>query len=464
MKKIKKIFSVLLTLAMVLGMSMTSFAAPEATAKITVKNLTANDKTTLKLYQVVKFNDATSSWEVTDWVKAALQQDNKLVDLTTKPAKIDYAKLAEKYLPANPDQKKENVDATSCDFENLEVGAYLITAGGDTTSYTVMGAGTYDYDSDSNLIKPVSKEINAKGEKYTVTKTLKNTEQKFVIKGETVKFDINTVFPSYADENTNRTFSITDTPSGMKVTAVKVYVNGTEVTEGENDAYTVSELGVKDKAVTVTFTQDFIGNKNDHATQNVRVEVTAVVTSNDGSYSNKATSNYDSDPSEVKGVSGSIEITKTTDEENVEKRKPLTGAKFSITKAGESEALSFVELAEGEYTLYTEDTDIPEDKTAVTEVTVGSNGKVLVKGLGAGTYEITETLAPEGYSINNKIPDATIEAADEPVKVEVSVPDSKLSALPGTGGIGTTIFTIGGCLIMIIAAALFFASRKKQQH
>lgn len=41
------------------------------------------------------------------------------------------------------------------------------------------------------------------------------------------------------------------------------------------------------------------------------------------------------------------------------------------------------------------------------------------------------------------------------------IPNTKMSALPSTGGIGTTIFTIGGCLIMIVAAGLFFASRKK---
>ena len=84
MKKMKKLFAMLLTLAMVFGMSMTSFAAPESTAKITVKNLTKNDKTTLKLYQVVKFNDATSSWEVTDWVKEALKDDPSLVDLNNE--------------------------------------------------------------------------------------------------------------------------------------------------------------------------------------------------------------------------------------------------------------------------------------------------------------------------------------------------------------------------------------------
>lgn len=42
-----------------------------------------------------------------------------------------------------------------------------------------------------------------------------------------------------------------------------------------------------------------------------------------------------------------------------------------------------------------------------------------------------------------------------------AITNTKLSSLPSTGGIGTTIFTIGGCAIMIIAAALFFASRRK---
>lgn len=39
--------------------------------------------------------------------------------------------------------------------------------------------------------------------------------------------------------------------------------------------------------------------------------------------------------------------------------------------------------------------------------------------------------------------------------------NTTLSELPSTGGIGTTIFTIAGCVIMIAAVALFFASRRK---
>ena len=42
-----------------------------------------------------------------------------------------------------------------------------------------------------------------------------------------------------------------------------------------------------------------------------------------------------------------------------------------------------------------------------------------------------------------------------------AIPNTKLSTLPGTGGMGTTIFTIGGIVIMITAAGLFFANRRK---
>ena len=48
-------------------------------------------------------------------------------------------------------------------------------------------------------------------------------------------------------------------------------------------------------------------------------------------------------------------------------------------------------------------------------------------------------------------------------KGEVSFTDTKVGALPETGGIGTTIFTVGGCAIMVAAAALFFMNKKKHE-
>ncbi len=43
------------------------------------------------------------------------------------------------------------------------------------------------------------------------------------------------------------------------------------------------------------------------------------------------------------------------------------------------------------------------------------------------------------------------------------IKNTKLASLPSTGGVGTTIFTIGGCAIMIVAAGLFFATRRKAE-
>ena len=132
------------------------------------------------------------------------------------------------------------------------------------------------------------------------------------------------------------------------------------------------------------------------------------------------------------------------------------------------------------------------------------NGYLSFTGLDAGTYTLQETKAPEGYSLNDtKIPveitatynedgtlnsytikvnnentstyTATYDANEKGKVTDINctpghgdgpsdtheIKNTKLSSLPSTGGIGTTIFTIGGCLIMVVAAGLFFASRRK---
>lgn len=58
---------------------------------------------------------------------------------------------------------------------------------------------------------------------------------------------------------------------------------------------------------------------------------------------------------------------------------------------------------------------------------------------------------------------AADEATEDTTTEDVST-ENTISALPSTGGIGTTIFTIAGCVIMIAAAGLFFASRKKSDN
>ena len=132
----------------------------------------------------------------------------------------------------------------------------------------------------------------------------------------------------------------------------------------------------------------------------------------------------------------------------------------------------------------------------VYEETTDENGQLIFEGLDAGEYTLKETKAPAGYSLSNitypvvitptynedgQLTNLEIKINNESVmnfsatyesgsikKIVVAgdnnvtkIPNTKLSSLPSTGGIGTTIFTIGGCAIMILAAALYFASRRK---
>ena len=139
------------------------------------------------------------------------------------------------------------------------------------------------------------------------------------------------------------------------------------------------------------------------------------------------------------------------------------------------------------------------------------DGYLKFTGLDAGEYTLQETKAPEGYSLNPVEIPVNIEAEyntdgtlktykitvdgtviendgkkvsiytaeykkdDTTGEMEIDpnkkpnhensntqeIPNTKIIGLPSTGGIGTTIFTVGGCAIMIIAAGLYFATRRK---
>ena len=127
----------------------------------------------------------------------------------------------------------------------------------------------------------------------------------------------------------------------------------------------------------------------------------------------------------------------------------------------------------------------------------GEDGGLTFNGLDAGTYTLVETAAPEGFTIdktehtvviaatynedgtlntytitidrkNTSTYTATYDKEGSVTRIEstttvTDIKNTKLSVLPSTGGIGTTIFTIGGCAIMIVAAGLFFATRRKTQ-
>lgn len=483
MKKMKKILAVILSLAMVLGMSITAFATEAGTGEsatatstkgsITVQGLVPNEKTTVSIYKVVEWDAAKSEWK-----RATGITEQEVSDLKTNPININWAEIAKNRTSLTPVETKENVDTTSVKFENLEIGAYYVYAQSTKTTYNPMGEAVYTYDDTTGLMKPADKTIDAKGSKYTLTKAFAGTDgtttYQVVNRGETVPFTITAVFPSYDKDATDREFQITDEPTGMKVTEVTVKVGGTALTPG-TDIYSLVSVNndgsdgdpitlpaAEGQKVRVRFASNYIGENNTHAGQTVTVEVKAQIT-DAATFANKASSDKGNNTPEVNGKLGSITINKYDEnyKADANDNKLLAGAEFSIAPK-DGAKIQFVYVGEeGNTSIYKKATaeEIANNNIAKVTNIVAKNGTVVAKGLDDGEYKIVEEKAPAGYSVV-EVPDVTILNGDNPVAT-ANVADSKLHSLPHTGGMGTTLFTIAGCAIMVAAAGFFFASRKR---
>lgn len=154
---------------------------------------------------------------------------------------------------------------------------------------------------------------------------------------------------------------------------------------------------------------------------------------------------------------GAIKLTKLNEE-----NQPLNDAKFVVYKIENATTYYAIVGTDGRLQGWT------ENKDEATRLTTKNQGTIQVEGLDLGDYYFEEVEAPLDYSINANDAKVTItkenttaEAVLDPA--ETSMTDTRLASLPSTGGIGTTIFTIGGCLIMIVAAGLFFATRRKAE-
>ncbi len=147
--------------------------------------------------------------------------------------------------------------------------------------------------------------------------------------------------------------------------------------------------------------------------------------------------------------------------------KTLPGATFKVYRAATPEELADDNIVKT--TLDGVSGEVVEVKffntntftgTKVAEATSSDSGVVYISGLAYGDYYIVETQAPQGYNLLTSPQMVTITATSHLSENAVKVLNNAGFELPETGGIGTTIFTMTG-LILILGAGLILVTRRR---
>lgn len=518
MKKMRKIFAVLLTLAMVLAMSIPTFAAGiGGTTTITVKH--AQDAT-LKYAQVVVADQTNSvtGWKFVDGYASIFENAfnvtsedeaiKKLIALgrleinpnsnaasgNINNGVVDTVKLGEQLANALDNitlsgaEYKANSDAYQL-TNAATAGLYVITASKPGYTYNPMMAYVaFDKSKTDGSLVPT--EVEAKGAKNQIKKEIDKVkvegqevddQNTSITTGDVISYTITQSYPYYPANATDRTFVIEDeiTNATFNTNSLNVKANDTNLVN--NTDYKVDFTN--GKKMTITFVYD-PAKAGKTVTVKYSVKVDNISNIDNAKVINGATARANGKYTVAKVESAAVTFTVKKVDAADKEMTGLKGAEFQLYIASAEGVKDAVEL-----TL--------KDNSKVWALSLGDsqkkttddNGNATFKGLDADkTYYVLETKAPAGFSLNDKaiqLTGASVVMGETTTTgggkdkngteyTEVTTPvssvtnftkedytDTKLSALPSTGGIGTTIFTIAGCLIMVTAAGLFFASRKR---
>ena len=173
-----------------------------------------------------------------------------------------------------------------------------------------------------------------------------------------------------------------------------------------------------------------------------------MIYSNNPSNSESKTTNP---PVEVKVYTAKLVIDKV---DGKNENTKLDGAKFVLKNS------------DGQFYKYENDTvSWVDDQSAATVVTTDKNGAASFNGLENGTYKLVETEAPAGYNLLTAPVSVTINynTGIAGVGQTTQVKNNSGTALPSTGGMGTTLFYAAGA-ILVVGAGVVLITRKRMNH
>ena len=514
----KKVLGICLAVIMVIGMTMPAWAQIAATQKGSIKVTADESGWAASAYQVIDVNfdfdnqqpkDPAYVWNknVAEWVGKNFTDyieanSNAVTEafITLDAAKIkEFADKMSSAIAADTIQMgaagsvQPGEGQTEATIGNLSMGGYLLLMTGGSKIYSPVFTHIYPKFNDEKGWEIVDRdiEITAKGTNPTITKTVKNAggqEISTTAIGDTVTYELTVDIPVYPDNANVKTFVFGDTlPSGVTLVEDSVAINpkGAQTdlskrfikTEGKFE-YSVKDYGELKTAVE--------GASQIIVTYKAKVVSAAYETP--ANLKNAAYLKYNKASYNAQGVEKTINVArqlytygvKIKKVDDTQEEKTLQGAEFTLKK-GDAE-IKFAKSGEMYYPAVNGDVKLTTDE----------NGEMLIAGLDLGTYTLTETKAPSGYTLPRN-PETTITLSEKDavngtleaskaggtnVKANsVAVDEEKAWQLnftltngksnfnlPITGGIGTAIFTIGGIMIMAGAVMLLtYAIRRSRR-